>query len=1086
MADAPIHLLQRFLQTARAAEPSDAELLRRFARIREQAAFAEIVRRHGPMVLGTAHRLLGRDPLAEDAFQIAFTALARRAGNVRGESVAGWLHRTTVRAAGRLRRKVVVQSEDLDAVPGEAADPCADVAWREVRQVLDEELNALPKRLRVPLVLCYLEALTRDEAAVRLSWSLRTLERRLGQARATLQARLRRRGVSAVGVAVVATAGGLTLPVPSVLAEAMVRALPLAASFPLRLGVGVAAAALVAAGIAIGIGAKSSTPAADPPAKGPPPVTAAKDPPAVDVPDVPLPPGAVRRFGSLAWRHPAGVSEAVLSADGKTLVTFGTGTLAVWDVPSGRRTYYLREPAFLDTFEPGSVAVAPDGSWVAYLARIDAAVRVVDVATSKVRLTFGPNQPAPGLQPNQFHWRSIWTAPDGKAILLCDKKTLHTFDAATGKETRKVTLPGRVVALSPDGRRCIAHDQENPASAFVCDAETGKELVRLDGDFKDAGKDSWSIRAAFAGDGKRIATLSDCGPEVRLWDAQTGKLAGTFKRAKPVDDWDDIRQASLAVSPDGKTIYAGGFPSNSRVRRWDVASGKELPPLVGARSMVMSLVVTRDTVYSGETDGMIHRWNSATGKARTGAAGHSERAMAALSPDGRTVVTGGFSGQLYVWDASSGRLARTLDLPGEFSGPPFTFRPDGKSFACAVRPGRVFLFDPATWKQTGEIKLSDEKEDIVSGLAFLADGSGIVICHGPDQVERRDIGAGRPRWITRERLVAYAVSADGKYLAISTEKGVSIRSVADVSEVRLIPVRPDPNSNVEFQIRADALAFSPDGALVAATRWDEGDVYVWDVATGREFRRLVGHAAPAHTRIGETSVAFSADGRWLATGHADHTVRIWELATGKEALRLTGHDASVSGVSFARDGKTFLTSAGVEILQWDLRAGSGDAADLDSLWTDLGSNDAARAYKAAGQLSACGDRAAEFLKSKLPPVPPVDADQLAKLVADLDSARFATREAATKALAVLGAAARPALEAGLAKKPSAEGRSRIEDLLARLQNPLAGEDARPMRAVQALQWAGGDAARSVLKAWASGAAGARLTEEAKRALLAID
>jgi hypothetical protein len=261
---------------------------------------------------------------------------------------------------------------------------------------------------------------------------------------------------------------------------------------------------------------------------------------------------------------------------------------------------------------------------------------------------------------------------------------------------------------------------------------------------------------------------------------------------------------------------------------------------------------------------------------------------------------------------------------------------------------------------------------------------------------------------------------------------------------------------------------------------------VWETATGREVRRLVGHATPDNTRIMETAVAFSADSRWLATGHADRTVRIWELATAKEALRLTGHDATVSGVSFAREGRTLLTSAGVEVLEWDLRAGAGGPADLDSLWFDLASDDAAKAYKAASLLSVRGDRAAEFLKAKLTPVPAVDADRMAQLVNDLDSGRFATREAATKALAELGDLARPPLEAGRGKKLSAEGQTRIDDLLTRLQKPLTGEAARPGRAVQALQWAGGDAARTVLRAWAAGAAGVRLTEEAKRALQVLE
>ncbi|MBO0700040.1 MAG: WD40 repeat domain-containing protein, partial [Zavarzinella sp.] len=881
--------------------------------------------------------------------------------------------------------------------------------------------------------------------------------------------------------ALAATTGGLTLPVPPALADAAVRAAP-AAAMSLHLGLGALVAVLLVAGLAIGTAARSPAPAGDPPTKEPPSAPAATKKAAIDPPDVALPPGAVRRFGSLAWRHNAGISEAVLSADGKTLVTAGMSSLSVWDVPTGRRTYYARDLDLLNMFvDSGSVAVAPDGSWVAYTGRSKGAARVLDLPTGKERLAVGPLEPAPGLPQNVVQWRSIWAAPDGKALLFCDNKALRTFELATGKEQRKVTLPGRIVALSPDGKRLVAHDQDHPENAYVCDAESGKELVRLDGDFKDAGKDIWSIRAAFSGDGKRIATLSEFGPEVRLWDTETGKLVGKFKRAKQTSDWDDDRQAAVAISPDGKTIYAGGF-FMSGVRRWDVATGKELPPLAGSRSTVLSVAVTRGTVFSAETDGMVRRWDPTTGKERSGPAGHTERAMAVRSPDERTVVTGGFSGTLYVWDAGTGRHVHTLTLPGELSGPPLAFRPDGKLFACAVRPGRVALLDPATWKPAGEIKVSDQKVDVVFGLAFLTDGSGLLISHGHDQTERWDTGADRPRWKIRERTIALAISPDDRHFALSTEKGVSIRTLADGSEERLIAVRPDPASNVTFQIRADALAFSPDGALVAATRWDRGEVYVWETATGREFRKLTGHAAPAHTQIGETAVAFSADGRWLATGHGDRTARVWELATGKEARRLTGHDATVSGASFSGDGRTLLTTAGAEVLLWDLCSEADASADLEALWTDLGSDDAAKAYRAAASLAAKGDRGAEFLKGKLPPVPAPDADRVAKFVADLDSQRFATREAAMRALAGLGSAARPALQAGRAKNPSAEGRERIDELLARLVKPLPGAEVRPDRAALALQWADGDAARAVLKIWAGGAPGARLTEAAKAAL----
>ncbi|HJZ89845.1 MAG TPA: hypothetical protein VKE40_03160, partial [Gemmataceae bacterium] len=424
-------------------------------------------------------------------------------------------------------------------------------------------------------------------------------------------------------------------------------------------------------------------------------------------------------------------------------------------------------------------------------------------------------------------------------------------------------------------------------------------------------------------------------------------------------------------------------------------------------------------------------------------------------------------------------LAHTVNFTGEQYGVPFAFSQDGKTFACALQPGGIRLYDPATWKPANEIKLSAHMDDYVRAIAFLPGGTTLILHHGRDQVERRDIGAEKPTWTIKEDMLALAVAPDGKRVAVSNAKGVSIRSAADGSEERLIPVTPDAESRVAYQVRADALAFSPDGSLLAMTRWDEGDVFVWDVATGSEYRRLVGHPVPDHTRIGETTVTFSADGRWLATGHADRTTRVWEVATGKEALRLIGHDATVSGASFSRDGRTLLTTGGVEVLLWDLRSGSTATTNLDTLWADLASDDAGKAYKAAATLSA-RDNVPEFLRGKLPPVAAVDPERVAKLVAELDSGRFAVREAAKKALADLGGAAQKALEAGLKKGPSAEGRARIEELLTRLVKPLAGTEAREARAVQALQWSGTAAARAVLKEWAAGAAGARLTEEAKR------
>src|SRR5262245_47952579 len=160
-----------------AEEVSDCALLERFSAERDEAAFAELVRRHGPMVLAICRRLLRQEQDAEDGFQATFLALVRRAPALRWHhSAAGWLHTVAGRLARKLQlRRLRQQARERDA----AHHPAAPEAAHELSAALDEEVRRLPARHREPLVLIYLEGLTRDEAAARMGWSLRTLDRRL-------------------------------------------------------------------------------------------------------------------------------------------------------------------------------------------------------------------------------------------------------------------------------------------------------------------------------------------------------------------------------------------------------------------------------------------------------------------------------------------------------------------------------------------------------------------------------------------------------------------------------------------------------------------------------------------------------------------------------------------------------------------------------------------------------------------------------------------------------------------------------------------------------------------------------------------
>jgi RNA polymerase sigma factor (sigma-70 family) len=178
-------------------ELPDHQLLERFAVNQDQAAFTTLLKRHGPMVLGVCQSVLQNVHDAEDAFQAAFLVLARKAGSIhRREAVSSWLHRVAYHLAVDLqadaaRRRVL----EKRAVIMPSADPVLDMSLRELRAVLNDELQQFPEEYRAPLVLCCLEEKSLEEAARLLGWPRSTVKGRLQRGRERLRARLRRRGL---------------------------------------------------------------------------------------------------------------------------------------------------------------------------------------------------------------------------------------------------------------------------------------------------------------------------------------------------------------------------------------------------------------------------------------------------------------------------------------------------------------------------------------------------------------------------------------------------------------------------------------------------------------------------------------------------------------------------------------------------------------------------------------------------------------------------------------------------------------------------------------------------------------------------
>jgi RNA polymerase sigma factor (sigma-70 family) len=208
-----IHYLKSMAIASGSIALSDSQLLHRFVASSDETAFAVLVQRHGPLVLGICSRLLQHEQDAEDAFQATFLVLASKAETIRRRtSLASWLHGVAERVARKARRTQARRRERAMPLP-EVATPEAtpDLFWRDLRLVLDQEIARLPERYREPFVLCYLQGQTNAEAAQLLGCPKGTVLSRLARARAHLARRLRTRDIALPAAALTTVLTGDTL-----------------------------------------------------------------------------------------------------------------------------------------------------------------------------------------------------------------------------------------------------------------------------------------------------------------------------------------------------------------------------------------------------------------------------------------------------------------------------------------------------------------------------------------------------------------------------------------------------------------------------------------------------------------------------------------------------------------------------------------------------------------------------------------------------------------------------------------------------------------------------------------------------------
>jgi RNA polymerase sigma factor (sigma-70 family) len=449
----------------------------------------------------------------------------------------------------------------------------------------------------------------------------------------------------------------------------------------------------------------------------------------------------------------------------------------------------------------------------------------------------------------------------------------------------------------------------------------------------------------------------------------------------------------------------------------------------------------------------------------------------AFSPDGRVLASGDGGRHVRLWQVATGNeLTSIVAHQDEVST--VAFSPDGQVLASAGYDHTVRLWDAATGKPLRTIAAHADK---VSALAFAPDGNLLASAGWDRQIHLWDVATGQKlRSLTshRDRVWSVGFSADGQTLASGGgDKNIIIWDVATGNQLSRL---------AESQSAVFAVAFSPDGRLLASS--ENNQVVLRDVITGQEVRRIKGP---------QTALAyftFSPDGRTLAWTDGEYRVHLWEVATGADRLCLEGHRQAIASLAFAADGKRLATaSSDGHIRLWDVAKhsqrnhavrGPLSVKEMESLWTDLGSDDAAKAYGAIWVLAAVPAQAVPFLRDQLP-LGPDSKGKIAHWIAELDDDAFSVREKAAAELKKLGPAAGPALRQAMASQPSPEVRRRVEKLLADIDKPRgegpSREFIRALRTLEALENMATPAAHRLLHDLAVQALDARVAHEAKLA-----
>ncbi len=796
----------------------------------------------------------------------------------------------------------------------------------------------------------------------------------------------------------------------------------------------------------------------------------------------PLPKGAIMRLGTARFAQPS-PSNLVFSPDGKYLISAGgEKRIRLWDPDTGKE---LRS---LEGHQNGVrwISLSADGKLLASCGG-DEEVILWELETGKIRLRFQELV-------RRIHLLSL--SPNGKVLATSDVHALRLRDTDSGKETLSLPSPGRrggaeAAVFTPDSKQLAFAERLNQ-DIHLLDVASGKPIRTFKGHkgrvyqliFTPDGTTlfscsfdhtirSWDVASgkekqrygdekqtvgcfALAPDGKSLTYST--GFLVHIWDLAANKDRGTPHQAKA---W---ISPGIAYSPDSKKVAVGG----ENIAIYDTATGKRLNPDLDNGSPIHQIKYAlggKLLLVWRWYDKAIELWDMAKGQKT-----HTLRPKIGyfgemiVSPNGKYLTTGegdSFQGKhrviICTWDLQSGKRLKEFPLKSDSWFDSLSYSADGKTLRYQQIDSRSRDFvvrDAATGE---ELKRESALERLPATIhrqpewkpLLAPDGKVLVWGASPDAAGLWDAKTGQlvrsfgGRWMGF--LIPPVISPDGRTIAV----------LGNVGKKDQVPLQPE--------------------------------ILLYEMATGKE--RL--HIAPNDRQL-KKQIAFSSDSRLLASAGEGETIQVWDAWTGKEVARFSGHRGPIKTLSFAPDSKT-LASGGEDrtVLIWDVSGLAPAKPEKEKLsrerlaecWDNLADSDAARAYATIVELARHPNQTESLLKDKLPAYSGRKPQHLPRLIADLDSDDFKTRENASKELANLGQSAEGALRKALEEKPSAELKRRLEELLARLNRTEDDpERVRLLRAIEVLERIDTPEARRLLRKLAKEASDPNAAREAQASL----